>query len=273
MSTIRAALSNATLRLGSVSQSPRLDAELLMAHAIGVDRNSLLLGDLDALPSPDFDTFLARRLAHEPLAYITGTRDFWTISLRVTPGVLIPRADSETLIEAAITHFARKAPTRILDLGTGSGALLLAALDQWPQATGLGIDASAAALAVAQDNASQLGLAARCTFEMRNWADGLEQSYDLILCNPPYVEASASLDPQVFDYEPHSALFAGVDGLDDYVRIAPQLPPLLAAGGVAVIEIGYRQAESVGAIFAAQGFLVAVAQDLGKRDRCLILTR
>ena len=134
-------MSDATQVFASVSDTPRLDAELLMAHALGVSREAMLLDALDTPAPADFEEFLIRRLAHEPVAYITGTRDFWTISLKIAPGVLIPRPDSETLIEAAVEHFGAASPQTILDLGTGSGALLLAALAQWPRATGLGIDA------------------------------------------------------------------------------------------------------------------------------------
>ncbi len=150
---VREALVSATRRLAGIGDTPRLDAELLMAHALGVSREDLLLSALDASVPAGFDSLLARRLAHEPVAYITGRRAFWTIELAVGPGVLIPRPDSETLIEAAVDHFGDRGPPRILDLGTGPGTLLLAALDQWPGATGLGIDASEEALAYARRNA------------------------------------------------------------------------------------------------------------------------
>ena len=139
---MRAALAAATRRLAAVSDTPRLDAELLMAHALGTTREQLLLRHLDDSAPATFASLIDRRLTHEPVAYITGTRDFWTISLTVGPGVLIPRPDSETLIEAAVEHFAGRAPATILDLGTGPGTLLLAALAEWPDAYGLGIDES-----------------------------------------------------------------------------------------------------------------------------------
>jgi release factor glutamine methyltransferase len=139
---VRGALAEATTVFATFSETPRLDAELLMAHALGITREALLLGHLDDPTPESFAPFVARRRTHEPIAYITGTRAFWTIELKVGPGALVPRADSETLIEAAIDHFGRRAPATILDLGTGPGTLLLAALDQWPDATGLGIDTS-----------------------------------------------------------------------------------------------------------------------------------
>ncbi len=268
--TLREALSDAARRLDPVSDTPRLDAELLMAHALGVSREVMLLRHLDDGAPPVFATLLARRQSHEPLAYITGTRDFWTISLAVAPGVLIPRPDSETLIEAAVGHFGRAGPKRILDLGTGSGALLLAALSEWPRATGLGIDASPAALAIARENAAKLGLAERLHFLPGNWAEGIEECFDLILCNPPYIEIGAILPEQVRDYEPPTALFAGVDGLDDYRELIPQLPARLAPGGMIALEIGFAQAKSVSGLFRASGLYPQVRQDLGGRDRAIL---
>ncbi len=268
--TVRKALAEAAASLATRSDTARLDAELLMACALGVDRNALLLAHLDDAEPADFAPLLARRMAHEPVAYITGTRDFWTITLNVAPGVLIPRPDSETLIEAAIDHFGERAPQRILDLGAGSGALLLAALSQWPEAHGLGIDASQAALDIAQGNAARLGL--KAAFRLGDWADGLDTPFDLVLCNPPYVESNAELAPEVADFEPASALYAGSEGLDDYRRLAPQIARLIAAGGIAVVEIGHQQAAATSAIFGAFGLNIAIRQDLGGRDRCLLLT-
>jgi release factor glutamine methyltransferase len=255
-------------RLAPVSDTPRLDAELLLAHAFGITRQALLLGPDWPVP-PEFDSLLQRRLAHEPVAYITGSKAFWTLDLHVTPDVLIPRPDSETLIEAAIAHFGGGAPATMLDLGTGSGALLLAALDQWSEAWGLGIDRSAAALAVARGNAERLGLGDRACFVQGSWADALGARFDLILCNPPYIEVGAALPPQVAAHEPASALFAGPDGLDDYRRIAPQLARLLAPGGIAVLEIGGTQADQVSALLRAEGLRTNVVKDLAGLDRCV----
>jgi release factor glutamine methyltransferase len=262
----------ATAQLSAVSDTPRLDAELLMAHALGIPRDKLLLWGMDRAVPPEFAPLLARRLRHEPVAYITGTKAFWSIDLAVTPDVLIPRPDSETLIAAAVAHFGERGPRTMLDLGTGSGALLLAALAEWPRTKGLGIDASAAALAVAHNNADHLGLADRARFQLGDWGAGLDEHFDLILCNPPYIETSAALAPNVMDYEPHSALFSGADGLDDYRRVIPQLPSLLVDGGIVCLEIGNTQREAVTALAEAQGFTVTGQQDLGGRDRCLVLS-
>jgi release factor glutamine methyltransferase len=264
--TVREALAAGAARLAD-SETPRLDAELLMAHALGVEREALLLHRLDDSAPVAFEALLARRVAHEPIAYITGRRAFWTIELEVGPGVLVPRPDSETLIEAAIAHFGDRAPKRILDLGTGPGTLLLAALDQWPDATGLGIDASEAALAYARRNAVP-----RAEFRLGDWGDGLDERFDLILCNPPYIEDGAALPPDVARWEPAAALYAGPDGLDAYRVLAPRLAWLLAPKGVVCVEIGAGQLISATALFAAQGFTIESRRDLKGIERCLLLT-
>lgn len=270
--SVRAALADATRQLEAVSDTPRLDAELLMAHALGTTRDTLLLGRLDD-PAPEaFATLVARRLTHEPIAYITGTRAFWTIDLAVGPGVLIPRPDSETLIETALAWFGTRAPARILDLGTGPGTLLLAALAEWPEAEGLGIDASETALGYARRNADALGMANRAAFRRGDWTAGLDGRFDLILANPPYIGTDEPLPPQVLDHEPAEALFAGSDGLDDYRRILPALPGLLAPGGAAVIEIGWTQAAAVSLLGQEQGLAPSVYNDMGGRPRVVRLT-
>ncbi len=246
----------------------RFDAEVLLAHLLGVDRGSLFLNPDREIDAAAFSALVDRRAAHEPVAYITGTREFWSLELVVTPDVLIPRPDSETLIEAALASGI--APRTILDLGTGSGALLLAALREWPNATGLGIDASAAALAVATGNAVRLGMTDRASFRQGNWGQGLEMRFDLILCNPPYVETGAELAPDVRDHEPATALFAGPDGLDDYRLLIPQLHSRLTPGGIAVVEIGWRQAIAVLQIGAGAGLKGDIRRDLAGRDRCLV---
>jgi release factor glutamine methyltransferase len=233
----------------------------------------MLLRRLDDPAPPGFEPLLARRLAGEPIAYITGRRAFWTIELEVGPGALVPRPDSETLLEAAAAHFGAAGPRRILDLGTGPGTLLLAALAQWPDATGLGVDASAAALGFARRNAERLGLSARAQFRLGDWTDGIAQAFDLILSNPPYVEEGAALPRDVADWEPPQALFAGADGLADYRRLAPALAAVLAPGGIACIELGAGQWDAVAALFGKAGFALAARKDLSGVDRCLIATR
>lgn len=270
---LRDALRSTAERLSVVSDTPRLDAEVLAAHILGVDRNALLLSRLDDEAPGELAALIERRLASEPVAYIIGSRDFWTLTLKVAPGVLIPRPDSETLIEAALGHFATSAPSSILDLGTGSGALLLAALSEFPTAKGLGVDQSATALAIASENAQRCALDGRASFKEGDWGADLGGTYDLILCNPPYIVADVDLPKSVVAYEPASALFAGADGLSDYRKLAPDIARLLAPGGCAVVEIGYDQADTVGTMFSQSGLNVEVCKDLGARDRCLVLTQ
>lgn len=243
-----------------------------MAAALSITRDRLLLSNPNGQAPDAFYEFIERRVKGEPVAYITGQRAFWTIDLAVGPGALIPRPDSETLIVAAVEYFADRAgPERVLDLGTGPGTLLLAALDEWPKAIGLGIDSSEAALYYAERNAARLGMADRASFRLGNWADGIEARFDLILCNPPYVADDADTGPGVAEYEPHEALFAGPEGLDAYRRLAPQIGKLLAPGGMAAIEIGFDQAKSAAALFKAQGMDPHVATDFGGRMRTLLI--
>ena len=267
---------SAVLR-AAAARIDRLDAEVLLADLLGIERMVLLL-DLDRrVDAAAFGARVDRRAAGEPVAYITGRREFWSLDLRVTRNVLIPRPDSETLIEAAVTHFAGNAePQRLLDLGTGSGALLLAALGEWPHATGTGVDASAAALAVAADNAARLGFAARATFVHGGWDAGGDDghgTFDLILCNPPYIADGEALPRDVMAWEPHSALFAGADGLADYRVLAPIVAARLAAGGVACVEIGSTQAAAVTALLTAEGLSVGLRRDLAGLPRCLVVTK
>jgi release factor glutamine methyltransferase len=244
-----------------------------MAHALGISREQLLLRHLDEAQPSSFAALLARREAGEPVAYITGRRAFWTIDLEVGPGVLVPRPDSETLIEAAVERFGATGPKRILDLGTGPGTLLLAALKQWPGATGLGVDASEAALAFARRNAERLGLAARADFRRGDWGKGLDGRFDLILCNPPYVEEGADLPRDVAHWEPPEALFAAADGLREYRRLAPQIAGLLEPDGLFCLELGAGQRDVVAALFDAQGFTISSRRDLKGIERCLLLSR
>lgn len=270
--TVAEAIRDATELLGSRTDSARLDAELLMAEALGVRRSDLFLRHMRDPAPAAFAELVARRAAHEPVAYIRGHQEFFGLPFMVTPDVLIPRGDSETLVEAALE--VRPDAVRVLDCGTGSGALLLALLNELPQARGIGIDRSEPAVAVARANATRLGLGERARmiradWHQPGWARDLGGPFDLILANPPYVEDDAALDPTVRDHEPAGALFAGPDGLDDYRVLVPQLPALLADQGVALVEIGYTQADAVTAIGAAVGLSALLHKDLGGRPRVL----
>ena len=273
MTTIPRALGRATNELGRISDTPRLDAELLMAEALHIDRDKLILSPPQRDAPERFFEMVERRKAGEPVAYITGRRAFWNIELHVGPGVLIPRPDSEVLISSALEHFEESAgPQRILDLGTGPGTLLLAALDLWPASTGLGVDLSRKAMSYAAANARRLGFENRLKLKEGDWAKGVSDTFDLILCNPPYVAEDAELGPGVREYEPDEALFAGKEGLDAYRELAPQLPRLLNKGGLAAVEIGHDQAEPVTALLARDGLQARVANDLAGRARAVLLT-
>lgn len=276
--TVADAIRDAAAVLAATSDTARLDAEVLMAHALGVTRSELLLRHMRDPAPPGFAALLARRQVHEPVAYIVGEQEFFGLPFRVSPAVLIPRGDSEVLVEAALAAHPAAEPDakRVLDCGTGSGALLLAVLHGLPQASGTGIDRSADALAVAQDNAARLGLAGRAAFALADWhqpgwADSLGGPFDLVLANPPYVEDDADLAPSVRVHEPAGALFAGAEGLDDYRVLVPQLPGLLAPGGVALVEIGHAQADAVTALAAQAGMEATLHRDLGGRARVLEL--
>ena len=273
MKQIVRALADAARQLSETSDTARLDSELLMAEALHIDRDKLILSPPDRKVPQRFWKMVERRQSGEPVAYITGRRAFWNIDLHVGPGVLVPRPDSEVLIASAIEHFEGTAgPMRILDLGTGPGTLLLAALDVWPDATGLGVDVSRGALSYAAANARRLELESRVKLVQGNWADGLVEKFDLILCNPPYIADGAELGPGVAEYEPDEALFAGKDGLDAYRELAPQIPRLLQKGGFAAIEIAPDQAEQVMDFLSRDGLQARVAEDLAGRPRAVLLT-
>jgi release factor glutamine methyltransferase len=270
---IARALGDAARQLETTSDTARLDAELLMAEALHIDRDKLLLSPPDRKVPDRFWNMVERRKAGEPVAYITGRRAFWNIELHVGPGVLVPRPDSEVLIASAIEHFdGSDGPKRILDLGTGPGTLLLAAIDVWPNATGLGVDVSRQALSYASANARRLGFESRVKLTQGDWAKSLAESFDLVLCNPPYVPEGAELGAGVREYEPDEALFAGEEGLDAYRELAPQLPRLLNPGGLAAIEIGFDQDAAVTDLLGREGLKASVANDLAGRPRAVLLT-
>ena len=270
--TVAIAIREGTAVLEATSDTPRLDAEVLMAALLGMPRGEMLLRMMDTPVPSGYPALVMRRARHEPVAHITGRQEFFGLDFAVSADVLIPRADSEVLVEAAL--HARPEARRLLDCGTGSGALLLAALANLPDAAGTGIDRSSAALEIASANAAALGLAARAHFvcadwDQPGWTDALAGPFDLVLANPPYVETGAPLAPSVREYEPAGALFAGADGLDAYRRLLPQLRGLMTPGAAALVEIGAEQADSAGALARANGFAVTLHRDLAGRPRVL----
>lgn len=254
----------------------RREALLLLAHALGVDRLGLLALGRDALVEADgFERLLARRARREPLAFIVGRQGFWTLDLAVSPDTLIPRADSEALVEALLqARPGRGAVTRLLDLGTGTGCLLLAALSEYPAAWGLGVDRSAAACRLASSNALANGLATRSAFVCGDWTAPIRGGFDVILGNPPYVPTPdlAGLMPEVAAHEPVAALDGGPDGLHAFRTLIPAVTPLLAPGGLCVLEVGAGQAEKVAALGTAAGLdRVGTRADLGGVVRAVLL--
>lgn len=276
MPTARAALvlASSVLRDAGID-NPRLEARLLLGHALGISQEKLLAAP-DATTPGNFDTLLARRAGREPLAFILGRQEFWSLSFAVSPATLIPRADSETLIDAALATLPdRHGVRRILDLGTGTGCLLLAALTEFPGAFGVGVDISTEAASLAAANAGALGLRDRAAFLAGDWAGALTGAFGLVLSNPPYIPTQdlVGLMPEVAAHEPASALDGGADGLAAYRRILAALPRLLAPAGVAVLELGVGQDFSVPALAVAAGFRAVLRPDLAGIPRALILCR
>lgn len=273
----RQALSE-TLRQAGID-SADTDARLLISHALGLDRTALFTNGERALSADEIaaiDTLAARRLKHEPVSRIFGRKEFWSLSLDVTGAVLVPRPETETVVEAALDFIVRGGlrleSLRILDIGTGSGALLLALLSELENATGVATDISGNAIAVARANAERLDLAARCDFVVCNIADVVNDRFDLIVSNPPYIAHSdiATLEPEVRDYDPALALDGGIDGLDFYRAIAAQAQGLLAPGGRLIVELGVGQEGAVSALFGASGLSINPARaDLAGIPRAL----
>lgn len=224
-----------------------------------------------------FDVLLERRARREPMAHILGQREFWSLAFKVTADTLDPRPDSETLVQAVLDQLPdRSAALRLIDFGTGTGCLLLALLHELPNATGAGVDVSAAALAVATENANALGLAQRTSFHRSDWDDGLASGFDIVLSNPPYIpsEDIAGLQPEIASYEPRLALDGGPDGLDAYRRLGPATARLLVPDGLAAFEIGIGQGESVRRIMAAAGLRhITTARDLAAVERSLLFRK
>jgi release factor glutamine methyltransferase len=282
--TIKAARALAKARLAAAGvEDAALDARLLVQRATGLDAAALAADPdrmLTAEQASRLDALAARRAAREPMSQILGHAGFWTIELIVTRDVLTPRPESETVIAAALEETRNKPNGRALDLGVGPGTLLFAVLKERPGWRGVGLDASAAALAVARANALVLGLEERADFVLGDWAAALDATrvegpFDLVLANPPYVPSAEieRLAPEVRDFEPRLALDGGPDGLDAYRRIAPALPRLLAPDGVGVLEVGAGQGRAVAALIAESlpQAAIRIDPDLAGRDRAVVI--
>ena len=250
MATISAgeALTQGAERLASLT-NPRRDAELLLLHTLQRDRAWLLThpeAEISPAQLARYQTLLARRARHEPIQYITGQQEFFGLTLRVTPDVLIPRPETEHLVEAALARIPADHPARILDIGTGSGAIAIAIAASRPQASITAIDTSSAALAIARENAAAHHLTDRIRFRESDLLSALPgEKFDIIVSNPPYVPGNEPLEPQVRDFEPHTALFAGESGLGLYRRLIPQAKEVLVSGGWLLLEIGHGQREAL----------------------------
>jgi release factor glutamine methyltransferase len=253
--------------------NPRADARLLLAHVLGISRDQTLTATATQAQDAQFAALVTRRCDREPFAYLTGRKEFWSLDFDVGPGVLVPRPDSETLIEEALRIVPdRGAALRIADLGAGSGAILIAALKEFPNATGIGFESSKRAFGFAAANAARL-IGARADIRLTDW-DKAQGPFDLVFSNPPYIPSHQieSLEPEVARYEPRAALDGGPDGLEAYRALAGLLPGLLRRGGHALLEIGQGQESAVAPLF--QGLeLLRIAPDLSGAARCVILRK
>jgi len=271
---------NKLLEEGGIEEAD-LDARLLISEVADVS-------DIDFAINPDryitddettkIMVLVKKRQQRIPMSQIFGEKEFWSLNFKVSSDTLTPRPDSETLIEATLKAVSdKKAPLKILDLGTGTGCLLLTLLSELPNSVGVGADISDAALVIANENASSLNLNARASFIISNWFEGIDdaQKFDIIISNPPYIGLfeKPDLAPEVLDHEPHIALFAGEDGLDDYRLIANNVKRFMKSSTILVLEIGHLQAKAVTNIFNHAGYQdVSIHKDLGGRDRCLVIT-
>ena len=279
--TLGAALAGAVARLEAAGiDGAGFDARLLVAAALGIERPALIAErPLTAAEQARLEAMVARRAGREPVSRILGRRGFWTLDLMLGPATLDPRPDSETLVEAVLADPVardRRAALRLLDFGTGSGCLLLALLAELPNSTGIGVDRSLDALDIARANAAAAGLAGRAAFRQGDWGAGLTGGFDVIVSNPPYIPAAeiAALEPEVRCFDPLLALDGGVDGLDCYRALAPEIARLLAPAGIAAIEIGQGQAVAVAELLRSAGLAVGpIRRDLGGVERCVVARR
>ena len=258
--------------------SPRLDARILVAHVLGFEPNHVFTKSdevFDAATRRDAEKLVKRRLAHEPVSRIIGTREFWGLEFVLAPETLDPRPDTETLVSAALEFmpYFNRSPVRVLDLGTGTGCILLAILSEWPDAIGLGVDISEGAVAAATANAARLGIAQRAEFRAGSWAEGVTDVFDVVVSNPPYIAEGerSHLSAEVAEFDPPMALFGGVDGLAAYRAMLPSARRIIAPGGRIIIEIGSGQATAVTELLGPAGFEIeAQKNDIAQIVRCLV---
>ena len=283
MKTLRDILRDVIKRLESASiDEADQDARLLITEAFDLSPMAFALDAHKMLDGDGFEileVMVKKRCSRMPISQIFGEKEFWSLNFKVTPDTLTPRPDSETLIESALKSIeSKEKDCKILDLGTGTGCLLISLLNELPNATGVGVDISNKAIDVAISNAKNLNFINRTEFIESNWFSNLDvnNKFDIIISNPPYIALTERTDlaPEVSDHEPEGALFAGKDGLDDYRLIAENCMPFLNSGGLMILEIGYKQAVDVKKIFTSAGFNEAsLFQDLAGRDRCLIFKK
>lgn len=281
MLTVHAALTESRHLLKAAEISTyHLDSRILLEYSTGKSRETIAGHpeiELTIEETQLFFTLIKRRAAYEPIAHLIGKREFWGREFKVTHNTLDPRPDSETLIEQALKLFPDKnAPLRILDLGTGTGCLLLTLLKEYPFAKGIGVDIHFPALKVAQENTLNLGLEKRVQFILQCWAAGIKGCFDLIISNPPYITSAdlALLQPEVSLYEPHIALEGGIDGLDCYRMIAPSLSPLLSDEGYAILEFGCGQETDISTILMTHQMQpILYSSDLGGIIRCVVANK
>jgi release factor glutamine methyltransferase len=279
--TIGEALARAAQRLGEAGiERPQAEARILLEAASGRGRGQIIAFPEYGLTSAQCDVFeaqVSRRVAREPISRILGSREFWSLRFAVGPATLDPRPDSETLVAAVLARLPdRNAAISLIDLGTGTGCLLLALLSELPQAKGIGIDISPAARDIAAANAAALGLDARAEFRIGDWLRGISAQFDVILSNPPYIESTAigALAPEVAQYDPRAALDGGDDGLSAYRSLIPQAAARLKPGGLLALEIGEGQGKAVRLVAVHAGLTdVGSAADLAGIERCLLFSR
>lgn len=278
--TLRELRLEAVARLQAAKiETPEADARILLRLALGMDDAALVAASRTPVSEQQqirFERLIARRIAREPVARIAGYKEFWSRSFKLNADTLVPRPETETLVEAALAIFPeRDAPLRVLDLGTGSGILLAAFLAERPQASGAGIDRSESALAIARENLKALGLAGRAQLVCGDWGAASGQTFDLVIANPPYIRSKeiSALAREVREHDPHLALDGGADGMDAYRKIIAELPHLLSKNGAAVLELGIGQEPLVAGLARAQGLFVGgpARCDLGGVPRALML--